>query len=287
MNCNCCLSDLIEPNPLNLDGYGKCKTCGLIFSTNNSTRKLLKEMSQHYKCIDPHKKVSRAKIPFYNQALKQIDSLAMKNGKKILDVGCGYGYFLQIASINGWKANGIEIFQDAVKSCRKKYGYKNIFEGNLKDARLLENSYDAITLWDVLAITDKPYDEIKECFRLLKRGGVIGIRTRNVLFQMWAFRFFCLIKKIALGVGLKEPYVFNKYCFSGRSINNLLSRLGFINIKITNSSLTSGDPYNHMPHQYIVKVAKTCINFFSKFIFWMTNGRCLVGPSLLIWAEKP
>jgi SAM-dependent methyltransferase len=191
-----------------------------------------------------------------------------------------------MASKRGWEPNGVEVVQDAVKSCREKLGYKNVLQGKLKKACLSGKSFDVITLWDVLAIVDNPYNELQECNRLLKKGGIIGIRTRNVLFQTFVYQLFNLIKRIALRFGLKKPYVFNRYCFSSKSIHALLTTAGFINIKIYNSPLTTGDPYDHMGFQFPVKLAKYILNTFSRLLYWISSGRLLIGPSLLIWAEK-
>ena len=237
--------------------------------------------------MDPHEAVRHSKKVFFESALNYLGSKIEIRDKRILDVGCGCGYFLKMALKRGWEPKGVEVVQDAVKSSQKKVGCNNIFKGKLKMAGLSANSFDAITLWNVIAIVDNPYDELEECYRLLKRGGIIGIRRRNVLFQASVFRLFSNFMKIAIRFRLKEPYVFNRYCFSSRSLRALLSRLGFMNIKISNSPLTSGDPYNHMSLHYPVKLAKTCIDICSKFLFWITNGRRLIGPSLLIWAEKP
>lgn len=287
MICFCCDSMRVSKCYINPEEYYRCNNCGLIYLKDSKKEESLDSLRKHYQKNDPHKEVSKSKKVFYDYVIGYLSSRSKRNGTKILDIGCGYGYFINIALQKGWKPFGIEIVEDAANASRKKIGYENVFQGELKGAGLKEESFDAITLWDVLAIIDNPFDELKECHRLLKKGGIIGIRTRNVWFQIAVYRLFDFIKKIALRFGLKSPYVFNKYCFSGRSLYALLSRLGFINIKIANSPLTFGDPYNHIPFHYLVKLAKTCINILSKLIFWITHGRCLVGPSLLIWAEKP
>ena len=211
----------------------------------------------------------------------------MGKGMKILDIGCGYGYFLDLAAKRGWAPNGVEVVQDAVNSCREKFGNGKVVQGKLKEVCLSEKSFDAITLWDVLAIVDNPYQELEECNRLLKKGGIIGIRTRNVLFQTFVYRIFNLFRRVALKFDLKEPYVFNRYCFSFKSIYTLLTRAGFVNIEISNSPLTSGDLYNHFGFDYFIKSAKYFLNIFSKFNYWISGSRLLIGSSLLIWADKP
>jgi SAM-dependent methyltransferase len=244
-------------------------------------------LCDHYSHHDPHEEVSQSKTAFYNMVLDDLSSVFIRKPKKILDIGCGYGYFLDLASQKGWQPTGIEIGEEAVKSAQVNLGIDNILQGKLKDKCLSGSTFDAITLWDVLAIVDDPYDEIEECLRLLKKGGIIGIRTRNVWFQKMVYRLFVPIRRSAPKLGFKEPYVFNKYCFSAKSFYELLSRLGFTNIKILNSPLTSGNPYNHMRFNCPVRLMKSWLDFSAKFVFQLTRGRSLIAPFLLIWAQKP
>lgn len=287
MICNCCLSDKIRINPKGIIGYSMCEKCKYLFANNRSNKQKLKTIIHHYQCDDPHKDVSNSKTPFYIYALRHLENKVRANEKTILDIGCGYGYFLDLASQKKWKPFGIEIVPEAVEKCRGKFGNDSIFHGELIKAGLSEKSFNAITLWDVIAIVDNPYNELKECYRLLKKGGILGIRTRNAEFQTSVYHLFGLVKKYALRFDLKKPYVFNQQCFSAESLHALLSRLDYINIKISNAILTSGNPYNHMPSPYPVKISKATINICSQLIYWMTTGQRLVAPSLMIWAEKP
>jgi 2-polyprenyl-3-methyl-5-hydroxy-6-metoxy-1,4-benzoquinol methylase len=287
MNCVCCDSAKINHYLIDSVKYYYCNNCGCLFLLQYSAKETTNSLRDHYSYDDPHKKVSQSKTSFYDIVLEFLSSQINSKGKKILDIGCGYGYFLDMASKRGWEPSGIEVVQNAVKSSQEKVGFEKIFQGKLQEAKLTGDSFDAITLWDVLAIVDNPDDELKECMHLLKKGGLIGIRTRNVVFQKTIYRLFGPIRTIATRFGLKAPYVFNKYCFSGESLYALLSRLGYINIKIDNSPLTSGDPYNHMRFNYPVKLAKNCIDICSKLVFYVTRGRWLIAPSILIWAQKP
>jgi len=287
MNCVCCDSAEINQNFIEFDKYYYCSNCGLLFLGCYNSKETIDSLRSHYRNDDPHESVSHSKKKFYTFVLDYLSLRVHRRGKKILDVGCGFGYFLDMASKRGWEPNGIEVVQDAVKSCVEKFGYENVFQGKIKKACFSGKSFDAITLWDVLAIVDNPYNELKECNRLLKKRGIIGIRTRNVFFQTFVYRLFNLIRQIAFRIDLKEPYVFNRFCFSSKSIHTLLTRAGFINIKISNSPLTSGDPYDHMGFQFPIKLAKYFLNIISKLIYWISSGRLLIGPSLLIWAEKP
>jgi 2-polyprenyl-3-methyl-5-hydroxy-6-metoxy-1,4-benzoquinol methylase len=286
MNCACCNSAKISQRLIESSEYYCCNNCGFLFIKGNESNESIDSLKDHYQHIDPHKRVSNSKKFFYTNVLDHLSSLVKCGGKKILDVGCGYGYFLDMASCRGWDPNGVEVVQDAANRCSEKLKHGKVFNGKLREINLPERSFDAITLWDVIAIFDDPYDDIKECSRLLKKGGIIGIRTRNVLFQSFAYRLFNLIRQIAIRSHLKEPYVFNRFCFSSRSINALLTKVGFVNIEIFNSPLTSGDPYEHMGLKFPIKFTKYFLSIVSKIVFWISNGRMLIGPSLLIWAKK-
>ncbi len=287
MICPCCLSTEIQLNPLGINGQAKCRECGLLFSNHSVNGKFPEILIHHYQHLDPHENVSHSKSEFYKYVLNYLNLHIKTQKRNILDIGCGFGYFLNLASKAGWEPFGIEIVKDAVDHCRTKLKFQNIFQKQLKKINFDENIFDAITLWDVLAIVDDPCEEIQEYYRLLKSGGLICIRTRNVSFQTMAFRIFRQIKKISSELKLQEPYVFNKYGYSRKSLYAILKRFGFINIKIINSPLTSGDPYNHLPLYFPVWLAKKGIGFGSQFVSLITGGRCLFAPSILIWAEKP
>jgi ubiquinone/menaquinone biosynthesis C-methylase UbiE len=287
MNCLCCLSEKIEFNPAGLRQYLTCKKCGFFFSANYSKSNLQELILQHYQEEDPHRAVALAKKNFFNSAIEYLTANIAKSEKTILDVGCGYGYFLESTSKRGWKSLGIEIVQEAAESAKEKIGTENIFEGKLKEAKFCDNSFDAITLWDVLAIVDDPYDELKECYRLLKKGGKIGLRTRNVYFQKFAYLCYKTFKQFFLKLGFKQPYVFNEFCFSAQSVQILLSRLGFQNVKVSNSPLTLGDPYQHSYFSLPIKMVKVLTDLLSRMVTLISGGRVIIGPALLIWAEKP
>jgi ubiquinone/menaquinone biosynthesis C-methylase UbiE len=147
------------------------------------------------------------------------------------------------------------LLKKRLKVQKIKLGRKMFLRANLKKL-IFSTTLLMQLLWDVLAIVDDPCDELKECYRLLKKGGKIGLRTRNVYFQKSAYLGYKIFKQIFSKLGFKEPYVFNKFCFSAQSVQILLSRLGFQNVKISNSPLTLGDPYQHSCFSLPIKMVK-------------------------------
>lgn len=287
MKCICCQSTKIIPRPLGLDRYYGCIGCGLLFMLRDKSADTRDVLISHYQNVDPHETVADSKQAFFNSSLRYLSSKTRQRQKSLLDVGCGYGYFLDLAARDGWNISGVEVVSAAVERAKEKVGTKNIFTGPLKEARYSDNAFDAITLWDILDMVEDPYEELRECFRIMEQGGVIGIRVRNVTFQKKAYRLYLLFGKIASRLMLKRPFVFHPYCFTGKSIHHLLLRSGFTKIEITNSPLTRGDPYTYTPVKGLVKTTKHLIHILSRLVFCASAGRWIIGPSLLVWAEKP
>jgi SAM-dependent methyltransferase len=287
VNCICCLSNRIISWPSGSAGYYLCQFCGLIFKENGKENDNICSVINHYQKIDPHEQIAESKIKFFNSALNFLSSYYEKRKRRILDVGCGYGYFLELVKQRGWHGYGVEIMKAAADIAADKVGTNNIFSGRLKEACYPQNSFDAITLWDILFIVDDPFKELQECYRILQHGGTVGIRVRNAFFQQIVYRAYQPCSGITSRLNIKNPAVFHRYCYSSQSIRELLLRVGFRHIRVFNSPITAGDPYKHTAIKELTQSTKIIIDLASKFIFWVSGNRWVVGPSLLIWAEKP
>jgi SAM-dependent methyltransferase len=287
MNCLCCESEKIRPRPLGLAEFFSCQKCGLIFKSKIEESNSLNNLVQYYQENDPHCPVAHSKKDFFQFAIRYLSRKLDKTQRKILDVGCGYGYFLDIASRYGWDVSGVEIAESAVKEAQKKLGTTRVLHGTLSQAGFPDKLVDAITLWDVLVMVQNPYEELKECYRILADGGQIGIRVRNVFFQKILKFGYVLQKRITRGFFISRPDVFHPFCFSRKSIYLLLQRAGFSNIQILNSPLTEGDPYGYMENNALVRVVKHSVDFISRLFFYLSGKRWVIGPSLLIFAQKP
>jgi len=266
--------------------YFKCLFCGLMFISKRTAIDRKNIVLEHYRKIDPHERVAASKQFFFKSTLDYLSTQVKNEKRSILDVGCGFGYFLELASRNDWIVSGVEIVDAAVLSARKKVGEENIFHGSLKEAHYSEECFDAITLWDVLVMVDSPFEVLEECHRILKRQGTIGIRVRNVFFQKMIYTIYFPFRGVASNLNIKKPYVFHRYNFTAKSLRLLLQRLGFSRIQITNSPLTEGDPYSYARIGKLTGFLKLSVDMVDRVVFKISGGQLITGPSLLIWAEK-
>lgn len=96
---------------------------------------------------------------------------------RLLDVGCAFGYFVELALAQGYDAYGLDASKFAAREAAKLVGKPRIKEGTIQSVLYPENSFDVITLFDVFEHLQDPLNDMKKLATLLKKDGVILIAT--------------------------------------------------------------------------------------------------------------
>ena len=144
----------------------------------------LKEVGKYYESenyISHQKKSKSLKNRVYNWVrnymLKtKIDWIKteVNSGKKLLDVGCGVGAFVEKANEKGFDAVGIEPNEKA-----RNLAKENHLEVYSKLDELKEKKFDVITLWHVLEHLHQPSKFLKEVNNSLTENGKLFIAVPN------------------------------------------------------------------------------------------------------------
>jgi len=92
-------------------------------------------------------------------------------------VGAHVGVFVEVAQDCGWDAYGLEPSRWAVQEGERRG--LNMIQGGLADAELPSDSFDAVTMWDVVEHLIDPMSDIREVARLLVLS--LGQRHRQAL----------------------------------------------------------------------------------------------------------
>lgn len=171
--CLICNSSSLE----NLEVYKhaylvKCKTCKFIFSKKKPS---LKELIDHYDGYSRNDYLSPITIIRYNELLDKFEKF--KKTKKLLDVGCGIGYFLEVATKRGWEVYGTEYTEDAINICKSK-GI-NVQKGKLQPQNYQIEQFDVITSFEVIEHINNPIEEITNFYKILRKGGLVYLTTPN------------------------------------------------------------------------------------------------------------
>ncbi len=171
-------------NLYKLNSYSliRCSSCSLIRVSPMPDEQERERISQSiYSSADYRKRYFKDKRFFkrwFNAKLKIIEKSKPEKGK-ILDIGCSYGFFLEVAKKRGWDVYGIEINPITGGYAKDKFGDK-ILIGKLENSYFDTYSFDVITLWDVVEHVVDPVNFLQSTKRYLKPSGIICIQVPNI-----------------------------------------------------------------------------------------------------------
>jgi SAM-dependent methyltransferase len=101
--------------------------------------------------------------------------------KRILDVGCGDGRFLQVLrdfGPAGWDLVGVDFDPAAVERCRAR-GF-TAFAKRVEDMASEDGTFDAVVMLQLIEHVEDPVVITKRVFALLRQGGVFVVETPNL-----------------------------------------------------------------------------------------------------------
>ncbi len=157
----------------------------------------------------------RPMISTFERYIKEIHKLGFMEGR-LLDVGCATGFFMEIAQQKGFDVSGVELSSFAVQKGREKG--LSIIQGTLESDDFKKESFDVVTMCDVLEHVTDPKGFLSEAKRILRPGGILLINTPNA--ESFVARVFG--KKWHLIVPPEHVHY-----FSPRNLGSFLAQNGF------------------------------------------------------------
>jgi 2-polyprenyl-3-methyl-5-hydroxy-6-metoxy-1,4-benzoquinol methylase len=138
--------------------------------------------------------------------------------RNLLEVGCSYGYFLELARNRGWTVEGLEISREASTWARDRLQL-SVRTGSLEEhGASWRACFDAVALFHVLEHHRHPRTLLEQTRDVLRMGGRILLRTPNA--ASWAARI-CRSQ----WEWLSPPA--HIYLFTPASLKGLLQSVGF------------------------------------------------------------
>ncbi len=117
--------------------------------------------------------------PVYRNSIRRVKRLSgHRGGGRLLDIGCGKGFFMKAASKH-FQVMGTDISESAAEYGRNRLGLE-IIQGDFFSVSLPENHFDVITMWDVLASFPDPRRCLAKAGCLLTPGGLMELTVPDV-----------------------------------------------------------------------------------------------------------
>ena len=162
-------TDLKLVNGYERHGLLKCKECKFVFMDRIPTPEELDAMYGSYS-YGREEILSPITAKSYNILLDEFEKYRKTN--KILDMGCGRGWFLLEAKKRGWEVYGTEFSKKAVEICTNN-GI------TMEKERFNINDFDIITLFEVIEHINNPNEILKSIYNMLRLDGLFYCTTPN------------------------------------------------------------------------------------------------------------
>jgi 2-polyprenyl-3-methyl-5-hydroxy-6-metoxy-1,4-benzoquinol methylase len=182
----------------------RCRGCGLVYVWPQPSPE---ELAALYQAGGYHEAIDEAeRRRYFARRLRQIEALACGTAahgcaacgwgvpaprptavggcatRRVLDVGCSKGYFLEAARDAGWEAVGLDLNRRAVEEAKSRG--LDARQGDL--AQLVASgewqgaTFDVVTLFDVLEHMRDPRATLAACHEVLRPGGLLVLTTPDV-----------------------------------------------------------------------------------------------------------
>lgn len=154
----------------------RCSSCGLLRSNpileEEELEKLYRESRFTYEGeIENLKKT-------YGHYLRKLEKYGVQK-ERILEIGCGNGFFLEEALVQGYKeVYGVEPSADAISKAALRIR-PHIRQAIFKEDLFPDNFFDVVCLFQTLDHLVNPAEVLSACFKNLKKGGFILALNHN------------------------------------------------------------------------------------------------------------
>jgi len=98
---------------------------------------------------------------------------------RLLDVGCGSGFFLRALDSSRWERYGVETGTEAASLAARALGPDHIFKGTLTEAKFEKSFFDVISFWSSLEHMNEPRANLIRARDIIKPGGILIVQVPN------------------------------------------------------------------------------------------------------------
>ena len=253
----------------------RCRRCGLLYVNPRPLRAMDGDVMWYEDESGADWSLAQYDHLYAWQA-RELDRFAPRRGR-LLDVGCGFGFFLDQARRAGWEVSGIDVSGVATAYARDHLGLGDIRTEELRPETYPAGSFDAATMWNLLEHLDHPLATLRQVAGTLAPGGVLGLRVPNMTFWNLMHRVRPLVALVGHGdfPCLAAPPPGHLYGFTPRTLARILERAGFDVLSIGPTPLS----------RLYAPALKLAAGAGQQVAAAVSFGRVQLSPTLAAWAR--
>ena len=146
-------------------------------------------------------------IALYEAVLDDID---LRDGTRLLDVGCGPGLFLRLAAQRGASVAGIDPAAPCIAIARERLPGAALSIGEIEPLPYPDGSFDAVTGFNAFQFAADPGNALREAGRVSRPGTPIVIATWGRPEQCEAATYLAAVGALLPPPGAPDPFALSE-----------------------------------------------------------------------------
>jgi 2-polyprenyl-3-methyl-5-hydroxy-6-metoxy-1,4-benzoquinol methylase len=186
------------------------------------------------------------------------------SGRRLLDVGCAHGFYLEAARERGWSVRGIEVSEHASSYARRELGL-DVETGSIAAPPAGLGIFDGVMMWDVIEHLERPDLALARVREHMDPRGILMLSTgdyRSVLQRLVGRRWRIF----------GDPT--HIFFFDARTVTRLLTDAGFevLSLRRRGKHVSLATALNQSP-----------LPGATRIIQWLERARSQPGLYVNLW----
>ena len=150
--------------------------------------------------------------------------------RRLLDIGCGVGWFLNYAQKRGYQVRGVESSTPEAVFAQRRFGV-DVYTGVVETIPYPDGYFQVVTLNDVLEHLTDPVGTLKVVRSKLQPGGLVMLRSANGRFALLKARVLSKLFPHKQYLLHSNEHLFQ---FTSQTMIKILDKAGFTTLKMDN-----------------------------------------------------
>ncbi len=260
-SCKLCFSERIRPRYV-LARYGltifECDACSLRFVGDDLSDDRIDRLYQQPALAEYFCALGARHDRKFAPRLVELARAGVTPGSRVVDVGCGSGEFPAMAAAAGYAACGIDVSEPSIEVARKLHRGVDFRVADASDLAVSElESFDVVTLWDVIEHVLRPHEVIASAATLLRPGGLIVLGTPNgaSIYDRVADALYRVVPPIGKLMLMQRYSEWHLQIWTARTLSRLLRDHGLETVFLRKHRELTGTPSLYFRQAGFTKLA--------------------------------